>query len=267
MLNKKTIHTIISRYKEDISWLNKAPLQGVIINKGNDVKTQNASFVIEQCKNFGANQYDLCNYIYQNYEQLPELIMFIQGNPFDHCSEHIFYNKVSARQPCFMDDAAVTAAPNSGWRKSLEIDGGFSEKNNNWYIVEVNKLVFEKFNFITCQISSYDEFMNAIFQNYSRLEWLRFAPGSQYIVSSCQCRRYTRNFWKTLRDFIPKVDGMNGGVEAHIIERALGIIFLGIFDENMDANRNEKLIPRRMDFNVKINFPRKALRLLRKIFK
>ena len=267
MFNKKAIYTVISRYEENINWLNNAPLQVVIINKGYDVKTQNTSFVIEQFINFGANQYDLCNYIYENYEQLPELIMFIQGNPFDHCSEHIFYNKVSASQPCFMDDAALTAAPNRGWRKSLEIDGGFSEKNNNWYIAEVNKLVFKKFNFITCQISSYDEFMHAMFKNYSPLEWLRFAPGSQYIVSSCQCRRYTRNFWKTLRDFIPTVEGMNGGVEAHIIERALGIIFLGIFDENININCNEKLIPKRMDFNYKRNFPSKAIRLIRKIFK
>ena len=261
------MYSIISRYEEDINWLNNAPLEGVVINKGFDVETQNTSFVIEQRRNFGANQYDLCNYIYQNYEQLPELIMFIQANPFDHCSERIFYQKVSARQPCFLDDAALTAIPNRGWRKSLEIDGGFSEKNTNWYIAEVNKLVFKKFNYITCQIASYDEFMSAIFQNYSRLEWLRFAPGSQYIVSSCQCRRYTRNFWKVLRDFIPSVEGMNGGAEVHILERALGIIFLGIFDENKNISNNEKLAPKHMDFNVKKSFPSKVLCLLQKILK
>jgi len=261
------MYSIISRYEEDIKWLDNAPLQGIVINKGNDVETKNKSFVVEKSINFGANQYDLCNYIYQNYESLPELIMFIQGNPFDHCSEHIFYHKVVARQPCFLDDAALTAVPNSGWRKSLEIDGGFSEKNNNWYIAEVNKLVFNKFNYITCQITSYDEFMSAIFQNYSRLEWLRFAPGSQYIVSSCQCRRYTKNFWKVLRDFIPTVTGMNGGAEVHILERALGIIFLGIFDENKNINNIEKLVPKQMNFNVKKSLPGKVLSLVQKILK
>ena len=250
-----------------MNWLNNAPLQGVVINKGYSVKTQNSSFSIEERLNFGANQYDLCNYIYQNYEQLPDLIMFIQGNPFDHCSEHVFHHKASLRHPCFLDDAALTAVPNRGWRKSLEIDGGFSEKNTSWYIAEVNKVVFSKFNFITCQIATYDEFMCAIFQNYSRLEWLRFAPGSQYIVSSCQCRRYTRNFWKVLRDFIPRFEGMNGGAEAHILERALGIIFLGIFNENVNMINNDKLRPGRIDFNVeKISLSR-VFRLFREIHK
>jgi len=261
------MYSVISRYEEGIKWLENAPLQGVIINKGDDVETQNASFIIERRTNFGANQYDLCNYIYQNYEQLSELTMFIQGHPFDHCSEDIFYQKVLARQPCFLDDAALTAAPNRGWRKSLEIDGGFSEKNNSWYITEVNKLVFNKFSYITCQITSYDEFMSTIFQNYSRLEWLRFAPGSQYIISSCQCRRYTKNFWKVLRDFIPTVKGMNGGAEAHILERALGLIFLGIFDEHKNINNNEKLVPKQMDFNVKNSFPGKFQSLVQKILK
>jgi hypothetical protein len=261
------MYTVISRYKEDLNWLNNATFQGLIINKGLDVKIGNSDFIIEQRSNYGANQYDLCDYIYQNYEQLPDLMMFLQGNPFDHCSEHVLYHKVSLRQPCFLDDAAFTAKPNSGWRRSLEIDGGFSEKNNSWYIAEVNKMVLNKFNFITCQFATYDEFMSTIFQDYSRLEWLRFSPGSQYIVSSCQCRRYTKNFWKILRDFIPRLEGMNGGVEAHILERALGIIFLGIFSENINMMNNDKLAPKQIELKQKEIIPSRAIRFLQKILK
>lgn len=255
------MQTIISRYQEDLSWLDDAPLKGVVINKGLITGTKNVDFEVRTHLNFGANQYDLCNYIYQNYDVLPDLMMFVQGNPFDHCSENIFYQHVSRGQPCFLDDAVLTAKPNRGWRKSIEIDGGFAEKNTSWYIDTVNKAVFRKFHFVTCQIASYDDFMSTLFQDYSRLEWLRFSPGSQYIVSAAQCRRYTRNFWKTLRDFIPCVEGMNGGVEAHLIERALGLIFLGVFSERPSMDK-AKLLPKQVDFYVQTPFYRKILRLL-----
>lgn len=255
------MQTIVSRFHEDISWLDKANLSGLVVNKGGDVATENHNFVVESRPNFGANQYDLCHYIYENYDGLPDLMMFIQGNPFDHCSENVFWQSIGRNQPCFLDDAVLTAKKNRGWRKSLEIDAGFSEKNTSWYVDAVNRAVIKKFNFITCQIESYDEFMNALFQNYSRLEWLRFSPGSQYIVSKEQCRRYTRQFWKILRDFIPCTEAMNGGVEAHLIERALGLIFLGVFTERPQID-TAKLVPKQINYYAPVPIHRKLLRLL-----
>mgnify|MGYP006910669639 CR=1 FL=1 len=91
-------------------------------------------------------------------------------------------------------------------------DGGFMERNNNWYISAHNQTYQQ-----TCQYSSFDEFMNKYFENYVRLNWIRFAPGSQYIIEKKQALYYSKSFWESLMKELPK----HNVTEGHIIERAL----------------------------------------------
>ena len=119
-------------------------------------------------------------------------------------------------------------------KKSQELDHGFIERNTNWYILDNNRELLNRQKEISCAFNSYDKFMLDLFNDYRPLKWLRFCPGSQYIVESWRCKTYTRSFWKKLCDFIPRweCDGKNWPTELFLLERALGYIFLGVFSEN-----------------------------------
>ena len=96
------------------------------------------------------------------------------------------------------------------------VDGGYMERNDSWYISAHNGT----YN-LTCKYNSFDEFMNKYFSNYSHIEWIRFTPGSQYIVTKEQCLFYPKSFWESLMNEL----NINRATEGHIIERALYMIF------------------------------------------
>lgn len=79
------MHFVISRYKEDISWVNKLGSDFTIYNKDED-------FVLDDMislPNFGREAHTYLYYIITNYDNLPYNICFLQGNPFDHLNVDI----------------------------------------------------------------------------------------------------------------------------------------------------------------------------------
>jgi hypothetical protein len=219
---------VVTQYKESLDWLNSKGLTGIIYAKGG-LHNNIEGFASIQVDNYGGNQYDIVKFIYENYDNLPNLITFLQGNPFDHCEERAFWSLIKQNYfTCFESYGPSDMGKSS--RKSEEIDGGFCELNNSWYVGALNKHLITKDVKLTCPVDHFDEFMNTIFLNYQNLKWLRFTPGSQYTVEKERCLHYSRNFWRFLVDFIPK-GNVNGGTEAHVLERALWHIFNGTYQQ------------------------------------
>lgn len=76
---------IISRYNENIEWLNNLQTENVIIyNKGNDYIP---GAIIT--KNIGMNIETMFRYIVENYNNLSDYSFFLQGDPFDHILKEI----------------------------------------------------------------------------------------------------------------------------------------------------------------------------------
>ena len=142
-------------------------------------------------------------------------VAFVQANPFDHCDQlhfdEIIYNDH------FTPIEYYGMIPANGF-EDREPDGGFKEINNSWYIYAHNASRNQG-----CKYSSFDEFMNRYFDNYEHVDYIRFAPGSQYIVEKWQILRYPRKFWKSLYDELQGISPTEG----HVIERALYTIFTG----------------------------------------
>jgi len=208
-------HTIVvSRYNEDIYWVQDYSSNITVYNKGQQIADM--STIISD--NFGGNQYDICRFIYDNYDNLPESIVFIQGNPFDHCCKSIFDKLVDNVTFTSLEDYTHIAESDMH-RKGP--DGGYMEYNNSWFIEAHNTA-----NGLWCKFPTFDSFMHSLFSDYEHLEWIRFAPGSQYIVTRENCLRYSREFWKKLMTYFPTTK-VNGGTEAHLVERALWYIFTG----------------------------------------
>jgi hypothetical protein len=202
---------VISRFNEDINWINNYTSNYIIYNKGEELPEQYKQKIVP---NFGANQYDIFNYIYSNYNKLPDLIAFVQGHPFDHCLPERFDQLIQSESytPLFGD--------------ANYPHGEYHETNNNWYINgDFNR------HKPPSKFGSFDEYMNHLFEDYTPLDTLHFPPGSQLIVEKERCLFYSREFWKKLMDVICHEGGMNGGREAHIVERSIQLIFENKYKE------------------------------------
>ena len=76
---------VISRYNENLDWLdliNQSNYDIVIYNKGNDI---NREFI--KLDNVGREAHTFLTYIVDNYDNLPEYTIFLQGEPFYHCTD------------------------------------------------------------------------------------------------------------------------------------------------------------------------------------
>lgn len=74
---------VISRFKENIDWLQKLNTPVILYNKGRQLKNQNKLWV-EPLTNIGRESHTFLHFIIANYENLPERISFLQADPFEH---------------------------------------------------------------------------------------------------------------------------------------------------------------------------------------
>ena len=71
---------IVSRYNENINWLNSEIKNCIIYNKGNKLNIEN-----EIClKNVGRESETYLHYIITNYKNLPDVVVFTQAKISDH---------------------------------------------------------------------------------------------------------------------------------------------------------------------------------------
>ena len=147
---------IISRFNEDISWINNYTSNYIIYNKGENLPE---TYKQKMVPNFGGNQYDIFNYIYTNYNKLPNLIAFMQGNPFDHCLPERF------------DQLIYNESYTHLFGDINYPHGEYFESNNNWYIDA-------SFNGHKppSKFPSFDEYMHHMFEDYTPLSTLYFPP-------------------------------------------------------------------------------------------
>ena len=89
---------------------------------------------------------------------------------------------------------------------------GYIEVDNSWYLDIFPSIHFESFR----------AFMHPTFLNYKAKRYVRFSPGASYILSSKLILRYPLTFYLYLRSLVSH-DVVVG--DAHLLERALGIIF------------------------------------------
>jgi hypothetical protein len=215
-INKPKAFFVVSKFNEDINWLkNYVDDNYLVFNKGEPIEND---YHILNVPNQGSNQRDVFRYLYYSYDQLPDLMAFVQAQPFDHCHQNIFNKLIYNKKFTCLESYGPT--PANGWEdRCVDDDGnyGYLELNNSWYIVPHNQTYHQ-----TCRYNSFDEFMNKYFSNYVHVNFIRFSPGSMYIVEKRQALYYPRDFWKSM------MNELNNGArptEGHFSERALFMIF------------------------------------------
>jgi hypothetical protein len=200
---------LLSRYKEDFNWIKEYTDDYIIYNKGTLINNDSHVFNTE---NVGCNQRDIFDYVSTNYNNLPDIMIFIQCYPWDHCKKEVFDKLINNTE--FTSLEYYGSVPANDWEGRTS-DAQFLEINNSWYISQENNKRNQ-----TCKYSSFDEFMNCYFENYEHLEWVRFAPGSQYLVPKENFLKYPKKFWGCLMNEL----NTKNPTEGYIIERALWYI-------------------------------------------
>ena len=200
---------VISAYKNNIDWVYNYTDDFIILDKGGTLEESDKIFHIE---NVGYNLYDYFSFIINNYDNLPDFTAFLQGDPFPHCKKETFDNLIYNK--CFTPLEDYSDIPESHSHKK-DIDGGYLEINTSYYLYLKEPFKHKWYN-------SYDQFLGDMFIDAYHEDWIRFAPGAQYIVPRENILKYSKNFWNKL---MGTVSYDPYPMEAFLIERALYTIF------------------------------------------
>lgn len=189
-----SINIIVARYNEDVNWSKQFP-NVIIYNKGVELNDDyNEVFL----NNVGREGHTYYKYICDNYDNLSEYTVFLQGNPFDHSP-----NLISNLNRYFNN-------------KELDIDFEFlSERiltismsdNSNWF--RGCKDIYK----------TWERIFNETIDNKN----LTFGSGAQFIVSKNKILKKPKEFYETIVDILGyHIDPPQG----HDIERFHYSIFM-----------------------------------------
>jgi hypothetical protein len=95
---------VIARFNENLDWINDINRDDInikIYNKGED----DINFKSTKLENFGRDPHTFIIYIIENYDNLPEYVVFLQGNPIAHHKDVIntINNHVNEQYICLSD--------------------------------------------------------------------------------------------------------------------------------------------------------------------
>ena len=189
---------IVARYNENIEWIQRIPtdIDVLVYNKGDQITNYNGKVI--DLPNVGREGHTYYTYIYDNYDNLDDYTIFLQGNPFDHSRSII--RTISNIQKC----------------KSF--DSYFS-------------FISERVLFTSLSGCPYDIYMNIkpIYENLfgpitDENQIIQFAQGAQFIVSKQAILSRSKEFYKKIIELLEKECNP---YEGFIIERLHRVIFTG----------------------------------------
>jgi hypothetical protein len=162
----KKYDLIVARYNEDINWITQLNLDNInlcIYNKGvNDI-----NFLSKSLENIGGDSHTFITHIVKNYFNLPEYLIFAQGNPFNRCKRIIsLINSHIDNKFVYLTDYIITTETLDGWYEHIIM----KERNKLWF----NHNKFKKV-FLLKELAK-DILLNEVPFN------IEFGAGQQFIV-------------------------------------------------------------------------------------
>jgi hypothetical protein len=185
---------IVARYNENIEWT-KNISNVIIYNKGLKLEGNYNEFLLN---NVGREGHTYYKYICDNYDNLDDYLIFLQGNPFDHSPNIINnLNKYINNKELNLDFEFL-----SEWIIRSNID---RERELNWQCKNIY-LTYEKIFGIKC----------------SNNECI-FGAGAQFIVSKTQILKKPKEFYENI---VKILEYDINPCEGYDIERLHKYIFL-----------------------------------------
>lgn len=186
-----TFCIIVARYNEDIEWT-KQFSNVIIYNKGQELGNNYDEILLD---NVGREGHTYYKYICDNYDNLEDYTIFLQGYPFDH-SPNIIYNLKKYI-----------------YNKDLNIDFDFLSE----HIINCNLSGCNYHQNIPL-IDVYENLFNERKENMGFI----FGAGAQFIVSKKNILKRPKHFYSKIVELL-QYD--NNPIEGFVIERFHKIIF------------------------------------------
>jgi hypothetical protein len=167
--------------------------------------------------NVGANIYDIFDFIFTNYENLPDIIIFCKGNVIPrHCGVEKFKKIINNSEFTTIENY-IREAPKytPGIYAFVDETDGYNEKP-----IEVNATVANIHK--SKYIFNYNDLLNNIFEDSSVGEYIRFAPGGNHILPKKDIIKFNKHFYETMRNY---VSWHHKPGEAYLLERAMFTLF------------------------------------------
>lgn len=178
-------HYIVNNYHQnDLSWLGDVPM--TVYDKRD--------------KNVGSNIYDNFDWIVKNYDNLPDICLFLKGNMLERHITPEEWDKIKDNETL---TPVMTMNHGTDGTISYYKDGLYWEINSMWYR---NEHPSRDFDALVDLLDVRNE------------EYLGFAPGACWIVPKENILKQTKEFYTTLMSYI---DYDPNPAEAHLIERCL----------------------------------------------
>jgi len=184
---------VVARYNEDIAWT-KQFSNVLIYNKGN--KLEEYYKKVEILDNVGREGHTYYKYIYDNYDNLEDYIIFLQGNPFDHTPNIIndlntlIYDKI---------DSNLTYKTLCNLILNCNLNGCPVHPN-----LPLREVYFKLFNEHKNDMS------------------FDFGAGAQFIVSKTQILKRPKSFYLKI---VEMLENDTNPIEGFVIERFHNLIF------------------------------------------
>ncbi len=206
---EKDHYFCISHFNGNLDWITSLNKENYIVYNKSGIKLPKEINHLN-VNNVGYNIYPYLKFIIDNYNNLPNTIVFCKDNIF---SRHIDFNLF--KEYLKRDIFTCLEEKISKYRFPINLkisEAGFTEINSSWY----------KYNYPRLFFKDYNTFYNYIFEEVEIPHFLRFAPGANYIVPKNNILSRSRNFYKNLIKFISH---SQFSCESHYLERSLYIIW------------------------------------------
>ena len=159
------ITMVVARYNENINWIKKYK-NVIVYNKGKSYDLEKSQIPFTTLDNIGREGHTFLYHIINNYDNLSNWIIFVQGNPFDHCPN--FYEKIDKLY--------------ENINNNLELSNEFNLSNNFNFLSDI---IYYS-NISNCPYHSnipLKKVYNDIFNSNDDDKPIIFSPGAQFYVS------------------------------------------------------------------------------------
>ena len=222
---------VVSNYNSDLEWLKMTYDHGfsvkntVIYDRSDELKDWSHLGRSITSPNVGENIYDMMRFIIENYNNLPDITIFIKGNLFSR--ELGGPNYYTTPERFIRSLHAEYFLPIERYHESTSYFvncGNYIEKT--WV---PNGSIPRKY------FSSFNELLNLLFDNPPNPEYNRFAPGGNYVVPKGNIIKYSCNFYEKLKLYCSH-SPMHTCAEAFLIERLLYMMWTEDLVEKKDES-------------------------------
>ena len=214
---KKLIISDYNRLPYDISttWINKYFGDNYLIY--DRYHRFEESDKIKHQVDVGVNIYDIFDFVETNYDDLPDICVFCKDDVIPrHCSIEKFESIINN----------IDFTPIENYIRNTPLYSpdiySYVTENDEYYenSFEVNYTVSNIYP--GKYFHSYQDLLKHIFKNPVFGEYIRFAPGGNYLIPKHNLLKYNRFFYSKMREYVSWTERPG---EAYLFERALYSIF------------------------------------------